>query len=242
MDHPANGRIMNTNRKDAGTGASWTLRLAASAMIGVSSVFGGAAFLVSPATAGAQDASPAAGEVIEATECAVEPLTDEYLSGLAATPQSDASASDESSAAATPESFTVPEGEPAGDAEVEGVTTTVRELVACLNAADFRRVYALYTEDYLAQVFAGEPADAAQATPEPAEEATENALIGVSDVIMLEDGRVGARVDTVGADALQVSQYMILENVGDRWLIDEVFVLESEAQGDGAEDGGTPTS
>jgi ketosteroid isomerase-like protein len=211
-------------------------------MVGVGSVFAGGALLVSPALA--QEASPAAGEVIDPTECMVEPLTDEYLTSLAATPQAGTPQSDESSeATGSPAAFTPPQGEPAGDAEVEAVNATVRELVACLNAADYRRVYALYTEDYLAMNFAGEQQDVAEATPEPTEQATENALVGVSNVIMLEDGRLGAQADLVNADELQTSLYFVLENAGDRWLIDEVNVLESmDQQGEGQEDGGTPTS
>ncbi len=237
MERQSTTRAVSTGQEVARAVASGAIRVVATTMIGIGSVVGGAAFLVSPAPAAAQDASPAAGEVIDATECLVEPLSDEYLSGLAATPSGDEATSD-----ATPEQFTPPEGEPAGDAEVEAATATVRELVACLNAADFRRVYALYTEDYLVQTFAGEPVDAAQATPEPTEEATQNALIGVGDVIVLEDGRLGAQVDTAGADGLQVSMYMIFENTGDRWLIDEVTILEAASQEDGAGDGGTPTS
>jgi ketosteroid isomerase-like protein len=205
-------------------------------MVGLGSVFGGGAALVS--SAAAQEASPAAGEVVDPSECLVDPLTDEYLVSLAATPQSEASPE----AAGSPTPFTVPEGEPAGEAEVEAVNTTVRELVACLNSADYRRVYALYTEDYLAMNFAGEQPDVAEATPEPTEQATENALVGVSDVIMLEDGRLGAKVDLVSADALQTTVYLVLENVDDRWLIDDLTPLESEGQEAGAEDDGTPTS
>lgn len=237
MEHRTNEHVVAANRETARAVATEVTRVVATAMLGIGIVVGGAVSLLSPAGVGAQEASPAAGEVIEATECQVEPLSDEYLSGLAATP-----AGDEATSEATPEQFTVPEGEPAGEAEVEGATATVRELVACLNAADFRRVYALYTEDYLVQTFAGEPVDAAQATPEPTEDATQNALIGVGDVIVLEDGRLGAQVDTVGADGLQVSMYMIFENTGDRWLIDEVTILEAASQEDGAGDGGTPTN
>jgi ketosteroid isomerase-like protein len=234
MDQLMDGRLRTA--QFSSSVASQSVRVVACAMIGLGSLFGGGTLLSS--SAAAQDASPAAGEVVDATECLVEPLTDEYLTGLAATPQSEASP--ETAAAATP--FTMPEGEPAGDAEVEAVNATVRELVACLNAADFRRVYALYTEDYLAMNFAGEQAEVAEATPEPTESATENALVGVSDVIVLEDGRVGAQVELVSADNLQTTVFVVLENVGDRWLIDDLTPLESEDGAGDDGDSGTPTS
>ena len=52
-------------------------------------------------------------------------------------------------------------GEDADEATVQAVTQTYRELVACLNAGEFLRVYALYTDDYLRRTLA----DVAQLEP-----------------------------------------------------------------------------
>ena len=46
------------------------------------------------------------------------------------------------------------EGEDADEATIQAVTQTYRELVACLNAGQFLRVYALYTDDYLRRTLA----------------------------------------------------------------------------------------
>jgi hypothetical protein len=188
----------------------------------------------------AQPASPAAGEVIDPAECQVEPLSDEFLARLAGTPVSEASPTTE--VAGSPAPFTAPEGEPAGEAEIEAVTATMREVVACLNAGDYRRAYALYTENYLLRVFAGQSADLSQSTPVPNEAVMQNALVGVTDVILLEDGRIGARIElATGPDALEVLLYSVFAQVDDRWLIDEETALDATEEG-GTPTGGTPTS
>ena len=203
----------------------------------VTSLVLGAGLLAS--SVAAQPASPAAGEVIDPAECQVEPLSDEFLARLSGTPVSEASPSTE--VAGSPAPFTEPEGEPAGDAEIEAVTMTTREIVACLNAGDYRRAYALYTENYLLRAFAGQSANLSQSTPVPNEAATQIALIGVTNVIVLEDGRVGARVElATGPDALQVLLYSVFARVDDRWLIDEETALDATEEGDTLT-AGTPT-
>ena len=190
----------------------------------VSAAFLGLGVLTAPALA--QEASPAAGEVIDPAECQIEPLSDEFLSQLAGTPETTAGATPE--VAGSPEAFTEPEGEPAGDAEVEAVTMTAREVVACLNSGDYRRVYALYTEDYLRRTLVGGSINLAQATPRPDQMPSQTALVGVSDVVVLEDGRLGARVAlATGPEGLQVVLYSVYAQVGDRWLIDEETALEA---------------
>ena len=61
------------------------------------------------------------------------------------------------------------EGEDADEATVQAVTQTYRQLVACLNAGQFLRVYALYTDDYLRRTLADSGIDPQQfqATPAP---------------------------------------------------------------------------
>lgn len=192
----------------------------------VTAAFLGLSVLTAPALA--QDASPAAGEVIDPAECQVEPLSDDFLSQLAGTPETTADATPE--VAGSPEAFTPPQGEPAGDAEVEAVTMTVREVVACLNSGDYRRVYALYSEEYLRRTLVGGSINIAQATPQPDQMPSQTALIGVSDVVVLEDGRLGARVElATGPEGLQVVLYSVFAQAGDRWLIDEETALEANS-------------
>ena len=182
----------------------------------------------------AQNGTPAAGEMISAAECTVEPLTDEYLAGLAATPEAAAETPEVAgspAADASPGAFTPPSGEPASEEETAGVTDTVRQVVACLNAADYRRVYALYSEAYLTRNFSVTAPAEAQATPNPENEAaTAIGLIAVEDVIRLEDGRVGAQVTlaTAGGER-QTMQYSVFVLENDRYLIDEETVIDSAA-------------
>ena len=212
---------------------------ASRALAAVACVFMGTGVLVAPAVA--QEASPAAGEVVEATECRVEPLTDDYLLGFVATPASDATPAPD--VAGSPAPFTEPEGEPAGEAEIEAVTATVRELVACLNAADYRRVYALYTEQYLARNFAGLPQERVLATPAAAAQVTENALVAIENVIVLPDGRLAAQIQMAsGSEALPVSLYSVFAQVEDRWLIDEETVLGSAGDTQATPGSATPAN
>lgn len=212
---------------------------ASRALAAVACVFLGTGVLVTPAVA--QEASPATGEIVDPTECLVEPRTDAYLLGFVATPASGATPAPD--VAGSPAPFTEPEGEPASDAEIEAVTLSVRELLACLNAADYRRVYALYTEQYLARNFAGLPRERVLVTPAAGAAVTENALIDIENVIVLPDGRLAARIELASGSAAQpVSLYAVFAQVEDRWLIDEETVLEAAGGGEATPDSATPTS
>src|SRR5829696_1204798 len=111
----------------------------------------------------AQDATPAAGEVIDPAECLVEPRTTEELQQLVGT------ASEETEATPGAADAGSMQGEDADEATVQAVTQTYRELVACLNAGEFLRIYALYTNDYLRRTLADSGMDLQQlqATPAP---------------------------------------------------------------------------
>jgi hypothetical protein len=188
--------------------------------------------------AAAQDASPVAGEVIDPTACLVAPLTDDEVRTLAATPVTQA---DTPEVAGSPAPFATPDGQPAAEAEVAAVTQTVRELVACLNAADYRRVYALFSEAYLVRTFAEQGAARVEATPEPGTTA-QHALIGIEDVVVLADGRLGAGVETAsGAAARPVRLYLVFVQEGDRWVIDEETILDAAEPGTAPPPSGTPT-
>jgi hypothetical protein len=184
----------------------------------------------------AQEATPAAGEVVDPSECQVGPRSVESIQQLVGTPPA-------GGVEATPEGMVIAEltGEEADEATVEAVTATYRELVACLNAGDFLRIYALYTDDYVFRHFAERAQDLEQlqATPSPNSEQP-TALVGVSNVRVIEDDRVAARVEThdprldgnIVIDA-------ILAQVGDRFLIDVETVAEAPTD-DAAE--ATPAS
>ena len=128
----------------------------------------------------------------------------------------------------------VPEGEPADDETVAGVTATANELYACYNANAFLQVFALHTDEYMARSFAEEGITevavgylAATLEPNPPE-AWQS--IGVQDVTLLPDGRVGALLvghNPVGAGVGFVDYYIFIEQDG-RYLIDEVVFPPAE--------------
>jgi plastocyanin len=174
----------------------------------------------------AQDATPA-GEVIDPAQCQVEPRAVEDIEQLLTASAEGAEATpDAAQAGAT-------EGEDADEATVEAVTATYRELVACLNAGEYLRVYALYTDDYVQRYLAesGQTVEQLQATPSPDQQQA-TALVGVSDVRQIEGDRVAARVETadptvegtIVIDAILVRQ-------DDRYLIDDETVVDAPQQG-----------
>ena len=171
----------------------------------------------------AQDATPAAGEVIDPAECQVEPRTTEELEQLVGAANEGTEATPGAAEAGSME------GEDADEATVQAVTQTYRELVACLNAGEFLRVYALYTDDYLRRTLADSGIDPAQfqATPAPEQRET-TALVGVSEVRQIAGGQVTARVETTSSPegAASVIQ-SVLEPVEDRLLIADETVVEA---------------
>lgn len=177
----------------------------------------------------AQGATPAAGEVIDPAECQVEPRATEDIEQLVG---SSDQATEATPSAAEAGSL---EGEDADAATVEAVTATYRELVACLNAGEFLRVYALYTDDYLRRTLAqsGHDLEQLQATPAPDQEQN-TALVGVSNVRTIDGGRVVARIETSSApEGGNVLIDAILEPVDDRYLIVDETVVD-------VADGATP--
>jgi plastocyanin len=181
----------------------------------------------------AQDATPAAGEVVDPAECQVEPRTVEEIEQLIGTA---GEATEATPGAAQAGSM---EGEDADEATVQAVTQTYRELVACLNAGEFLRIYALYTDDYLRRTLADSGMDLQQlqATPAPDQRET-TALVGVSDVRQLAGGHVTARVETTSSPEGTVSVIQgVLEPVDDRYLIADETVVDAAAATPGAAEG-----
>jgi len=173
----------------------------------------------------AQDATPAAGEVIDPAECQVEPRAMEEIQQLVGTAGEEADATPDAAQAGSME------GEDADEATVQAVTHTYRELVACLNAGEFLRVYALYTDDYLRRTLndSGIDLEQIQATPAPdRQEAT--ALVSVSDVRQLAGGLIAARVETTSSPEGTSSVIQgVLEPVEDRYLIADETVVDAAA-------------
>jgi len=158
------------------------------------------------------------GEAIDPAECDVEPRPMEFFQQFA-TPQPGQSGA---VVAASPAEG-LPAGEPADEATADGVRATYRELVACLNAGDYLRIYALYTEDYVRRTLAegGQQIQGLLATPTPGGEQERTRLVDVRDVRVIGDGRVGAIVETFDPAVGGVAEFAaVLVQSGDRYLIE----------------------
>jgi hypothetical protein len=135
--------------------------------------------------------------------------------------------------------FAIPNGKPADAATVAAVTATVREAIACRNAGEFASAYALMSNRMLLQLFGGpatidpEIADALASEPRRVPKDRRLALVAVSDVQSLADGRVGAIVETRTGEA-SFRDYLFFVAAGDRWLIDESVPLPEAAAADPA--------
>jgi hypothetical protein len=133
-------------------------------------------------------------------------------------------------AEASPTAFVPPDGAAADEATVVEVTATVREALACRNAGDFGRAYALFSDRMMRQLFGGEEtidpeiAAALDGSPHRVPRGERLALISVSDVRQRGDGSIGAVVETQGESGTY-RDYLSFVKVNDRWLIDSVVTL-----------------
>jgi len=188
---------------------------------------------LSPRGVHAQDATPAPDFVTpDPSECTVTPRTVDDLRSFLATATPEAATPAE--VIASPTAFVVPEGTPADAETVAAVTATVREVTACLNANAFRQVFALYTDAYMARSFVeqGIAPEAVElfATPLPAMSADEWQSFAVQDVVVLPDGRVGARVlghSQIG-DGSDFEQYFLFREENGRYFVDDIIFPPAE--------------
>ena len=143
---------------------------------------------------------------------------------------------------ATPTAMDTAAEIPAAAETVAAVTATVREAIACANARDIARYFALHTERGIGSfltVAEGEGADRERAlaelrelmrtTPVAAPEEERSAVYGVREVVELPDDRVAALVDLYDISARGDATYLfVLVQVDGRWLIDHFSVAPAE--------------
>lgn len=133
--------------------------------------------------------------------------------------------------------FVVPDGDPVTPDIEAGVLATVRESIACRNANQMLRAYALFTESMIGSLFGGP----ATVDPEiralikqgddlgPLPRRQGVALLQVSQIAHRPDGRIGAIVTTGTVDRV-FQDYLVFtyDSGSSRWLIDQVVLLASE--------------
>ena len=190
----------------------------------------------------AQDATPGAGAAQfpispDPADCTVEPRSADELLALWYGPDGSPVAAAATPAAEERTSVTIPLGPRADEATAAAVAATVSEVFACFEAGDALRAYALFTDD-LARQFGPEPgtpreeAEAFLAAPMDDEATPEGEPVGgeaagaqilaVTDVMELEDGRVGAFIVSREAGQLD-TVYVAFEWQSARLLADELI-------------------
>lgn len=138
--------------------------------------------------------------------------------------------------AATPVPGGWSNGRAADPGVAAAIVSTYREAVACTNAGDFARAYALYSDDYVQSLmFAARLATEldpmliamALSTPITSQVAQLTAIVSIEDVQQLSDGRVSARIVTKPAGEAATlpndPSVVVFARQGDRWLIDEII-------------------
>lgn len=176
----------------------------------------------------AQEGTPTADlDVPTPAECTVAPRAEDELRALfrevAATPVP-------TSVEASPTPAVPPTGAPADAKTVAAINATWRQYVACLNAADQARMFALLSDDMVRRqlvvdIAFGVDEDALfaylLATPVPLLPDQFVPFVPFDDARVLSDGRVAV----VGPGDQGRGDVRIFINEGDHWLVDEWFDL-----------------
>ena len=204
-------------------------------------VIAGVIVITSPSSLAAQSGTASADSRAAGSCTSVEPRGAEFFQSLAGTPAAATEDGSGSQAAdATPTPFAMPEGETADEATAAEVGALYEQLIACVNAGDFLRVYALYSDDYVQRNLSEELLSTLPATPVPSEQSMQSEFGGVLDARVLDDGRIAALVTTSNPQSGEVILFAILRRDSDRLRIDEEQVVEAETPTAAAE--GTPAA
>jgi hypothetical protein len=210
-------------------GVSWTASVTARAAAGEQSCEGeGETFPIRVRCETADGAVVLRAPVRDAPsaeECQVEPLDLAILPSISGTPAAGGTSTNRMAlrvlmAAAVP----------ADDGTADAVRAVVREVIACANAGDFPRLFALLSDAYLARYLVATPleSDALQfleMEPEPLAHDDQAAIIAIEDVRRLPDGRVIATVTHEAGSVHQSVLVVFVEEHG-RWRLDAEAPLD----------------
>jgi hypothetical protein len=188
----------------------------------------------------AQEATPTAAPppegliVPDPADCQAEPRPISDFEQIVATPPAmsmEEAAARFSDPSKGPLDWTMPEGEPADADTVAAAMAVLDETLACLNANSSLQFLAMFTDEMLDAFFVLEPLppEALQffaATPEPSSPELWLGYLSLHDVLILPDGRVAALVESYDPTEPPYgmgTDYVILKQVGDQWLIDTLI-------------------
>ena len=167
--------------------------------------------------------------------CTVAPRTLDEITELA-----------KSAAPPEPPNATEPDGKPADQETVAGITRTVEEMVACSNAGDILRRLAVYSDNRIRYAYPDGPTPALQAmavNPIPVQPFERVAVTAIENVTTLPDGRVSARVvvdnpashshdpNVSQAAVQQEAARLIFVQEDGNWRVDETRREDSQARG-----------
>jgi len=212
--------------------------------------------MVTLGSALAQDATPTVDRSPNPDECVVAGTrTVVELQAIYGTPAAEGAGEATSLAEqATPETMTLPTGEPADAATVDAITARVRLGFACYNAGDNLAGFSLVTDEFLVTqvgtaLFDEDFVASLEASPVPLTEEQQTEMIGVRDVTVYADGRVGALVDYIGhypseAEGINglETDLWIFKNVDGVWKLDEVYQNLEALYGPEATPGAAPAT
>jgi hypothetical protein len=155
---------------------------------------------------------------VDPAECTVQPLQIGQLTELVVSARP----------LAAPWQDPLPTAKNADDATLAAITALVRESVACTNANDPMRNFALFSDRYLIERFSADGGDdlghlAAALTrhPKPATPADRLTLVSVTDAVMLDPNTVVATVSTANATTTFIDHLRFTKS-GSDWKIDAV--------------------
>ncbi len=192
-------------------------------------------------SASAQAGTPTTDSTV-ASCASIDPREAAFFRKLAATPAADPEpqSTGQEANAATPAPFAMPEGQPADSAVVAEVTTLYQRLIACLDAGDYLRAYALYSDEYLVRNLTADAITSLGATPVPSQASMQSEFGGVLDARLIDDGRIAVLVATSNPESGDLVLFAVLRRDGERLLIDEEQVVEVAAVAS-PEDAATPS-
>jgi hypothetical protein len=184
----------------------------------------------------AQDATPTADISPNPEDCVIaNPRTVADLQAIYGTP-APAGAGEATSLAemATPEVTELPTGTPADAETVAAIEAWAHLNFACVNAGNYLAGLSMVTEEMIVlsvgeSVYDEDLIATLEASPVALPEGEQVDLIGVRNVIVLDDGRVGALIDyeahtgqTEGINGKE-TDFFIFKEVDGVWLLDDVY-------------------